>query len=269
MALLHLLVSIRGWHEATLSVVTIDHGIHPRSSEQAQRVEEACEGLGVPVQRHRLALGPQTSEAEARAARYAVLDALNVDRVALAHHRDDQAETVLLHLMRGTGTAGLAGIGWRRGRYVRPLLDISRAELEAWVRHHDVHWEEDPTNRDPRFLRNRLRAEVLPLLESLRPGAVAALARSASQAAADAAWLEDAVDALPEEEVRPPWSVAWVRDTASPLVRRALLRARPSLTARQLDAATEACARGSGRVELSGGAVLEVVGGQLVLRDGS
>ncbi len=182
-ALLDLLDLTRRWHQGRLEVVTVDHGLRDGSADDAAFVWELARSRGLPCTWVSLGLRAGASEAECRDARYRALDALSADHVALAHHRDDLAETVLLHLVRGTGVRGLVGMRWRRGRYVRPLLDVARDDLRRWLRWRELSWREDPTNSDPGRLRNRLRHEVLPLLEDLRPGAVAAVARSALRTA--------------------------------------------------------------------------------------
>ncbi|HZY02832.1 MAG TPA: tRNA lysidine(34) synthetase, partial [Anaeromyxobacteraceae bacterium] len=103
-------------------------------------------------------------------------------RIATGHTRTDQAETVLLRLLRGSGARGLSGIPPRRGTVVRPLVDRSRAEVLAFLRAEGLPWLEDPTNRSPRFLRNRVRSEVMPLLGRLGPGLERALEQRAREA---------------------------------------------------------------------------------------
>ena len=100
--------------------------------------------------------------------------------VVLAHHADDQAETVLMRLLRGSGTSGLVGMPWRNGRgYIRPMLDITRAEIEAYLAERRLDWREDTSNLDTTFLRNRIRHELLPLLEAYNPAVRNALATTA------------------------------------------------------------------------------------------
>jgi tRNA(Ile)-lysidine synthase len=256
-ALLHLLVATAGRHRGVLSVVTVDHGTRPGSASDADFVAGLAAALGLPLARTDLALGAGASEAACRTARYAAFDGLDVDRVALAHHLDDQAETVLLRLLRGAGAAGLSGMAWRRDRFVRPLLGVRRAELTEWASGRGLSWRDDPTNADPRYLRNRVRAEVLPLLESLRHGAAPALARAAEHAAADEAFFVAIVDhavgshpsSLPTE---------WVAEAPSPLVRRALLRACPTASATHLDAIVVAARRGAGVVVLPDGVEVRI-----------
>jgi tRNA(Ile)-lysidine synthase len=193
--LLQLLIDTLRWHGASLSVVTVDHGTRKDSASHADFVETLARAAQLPCERFSLHLGEGASEAACRDARYACLAAVNADVVALAHHRDDQAETVLINLMRGTGPRGLAGMSWKRGRYARPLLDVPRSEIDAWASARGLSWVEDPSNTDPRFLRNRVRHELLPLIESIRPGSTAAIARSAG---AMAAWLGASVSELVE-----------------------------------------------------------------------
>jgi len=248
--LLDLLHHTAAWHEGRLSVVTLDHGTRPSATADAERVVELADRYGLVCTRLALGLGPTASEAQCRTARYAALDGLDVDRVALGHHQRDQAETVLLQLLRGAGARGLRAMRWRRGRYVRPLLDTPHADLEAWAAHRGLEWQEDPTNHEPRFTRNRVRAELLPLLESIRPGAVRSLARSARVSAAEDEWLTALVDQDPVARRTDRWPRAWVANQPLALVGRALRRARPDATTSQVDAVRAAAARGGGRVAM-------------------
>jgi tRNA(Ile)-lysidine synthase len=111
--------------------------------------------------------------------------------VVLAHHADDQAETILMRLLRGSGMSGLAGIPWSNGRsYVRPLLDITRCEIEAYLTERNLKWREDASNRDTTFLRNRIRHELLPLLEGYNPSVRKTLATTAGIVSEEDALLE-------------------------------------------------------------------------------
>lgn len=179
-----------------LHVLHVDHALRPGSAADARVVSLAAEAAGVPwtVLRPASPAAAFASEAAARGLRYTLLehaaDALACRFVATAHTMDDQAETVLMRALRGTGPAGLAGIPRMRGRFLRPLLGVRRAELRAVLAARGVGWAQDPTNADPAFERNWLRTDVLPIIESRRPGAVPALARLASLAARDAAALD-------------------------------------------------------------------------------
>lgn len=240
MALLELLVATRGLHGGDLSVVSVDHGIHADSGRWAAAVEARARHHGLRCDVFALGLGRDASEADARAARYAVFDGLDVERVALAHHRRDQAETVLVNLLRGTGPRGLAGMAWRRGRYVRPLLDVEPEALHAW---RPAGVVDDPANDDPDFLRVRIRTELLPLLEDIRTGATAALARTASLAREDADLLDELAAAL-------PFTRAALAAAPRPVARRRLRQALGSLGTGVIEAALDAVVRGSGAVRL-------------------
>jgi tRNA(Ile)-lysidine synthase len=178
--------------------VTVDHGLQPGSAERARRVAVDLVRLGldpVEVIYVRVTDDLQGPEGNARRARYAALDAA-ADRysaaaVLLGHTRDDQAESVLLGLARGSGARSLAGMAGRIGRYRRPLLALPRSTARAAVPDGFMPWE-DPHNSDSAFARARVRHRVLPILEAdLGPGIGAALARTADLLRADA----DALDA--------------------------------------------------------------------------
>jgi tRNA(Ile)-lysidine synthase len=182
--------------------VTVDHGLQEGSAEHADRVVAQMAALGadetmaVRVRVEAAGLGP---EAAAREARYAALgqaaESLGSRVVLLGHTRDDQAETVLMGLTRGSGGRSLAGMRRAFEVYRRPLLDVGRAETEAACRAEGITWWEDPHNDDPRFLRSRVRRTVLPLLEEeLGPGVATTLARTADQLRADMELLDTLAD---------------------------------------------------------------------------
>ena len=166
-----------------LTAVHVDHGLRPGSHHDAEACARLCASLGVPLRQVKVEVRGGNVQAEARKARYAALrrEAARVGatRIATGHTQDDQAETVVLRLLRGSGARGLSGIPPRRGAIIRPLIDRTRAEVIAYVRARGLPHLEDPSNATPRFLRNRVRAEVLPALRSLAPHASRALARAA------------------------------------------------------------------------------------------
>jgi tRNA(Ile)-lysidine synthase len=131
------------------------------------------------------------------------LPSARADRVALAHTRDDQAETVLLRLTRGAGAAGLAGMAAKRGQVVRPVLQITRAELQQYLRSRGETWREDATNLDRAIPRNLVRHGVMPLLRSINADADAALARAADVLRVDAEFLETLANAAYVRTVKP------------------------------------------------------------------
>lgn len=161
--------------------------MRPTSLRDARLVQRVAASLGLPM---RLGSAPRAprSEAEARDARYRFLRAvareIGARTIALGHTQDDQAETVLLHLVRGSGISGLAAMRPRRDDLARPLLCLTRVETEAFTGTMQVRPVRDPTNRDVRYARNLVRLRVIPLLEQVNPKARQALARLADHAAA-------------------------------------------------------------------------------------
>jgi tRNA(Ile)-lysidine synthase len=200
--------------ELGVAAVIVDHGLQAGSDEVAARVAAVAAGLGAdPVRVVRVDVGSSGGpEAAARDARYAALDAaareLGAAAVLLGHTRDDQAETVLLGLARGSGARSLSGMSTEVHRggvlYLRPFLDVSRASTRAACDELGLDPWEDPHNTDPTFRRVRVRTELLPALDDvLGHGVTAALARSADLLRDDA----DALDAWAEREwagARPP-----------------------------------------------------------------
>jgi tRNA(Ile)-lysidine synthase len=172
--LLHALRELAPRWLLKLSVVHIEHGIRgPASIADAEFVHELASGFGLPFHLRRADVPSIDGNLEeaARQVRHAFYTELiasgSVDRVATGHTRSDQAETVLFRILRGSGLTGLAGIlPVTREGLVRPLLEIERCEIEAWLRERGISWREDPTNQDPSFARNRLRHEILPLLRA-------------------------------------------------------------------------------------------------------
>jgi tRNA(Ile)-lysidine synthase len=192
MAMLDLLSGILPGHRATLCVVHADHGIHEESTAVARQVERvARERYRLPVEVRALGLGSAAGETRARQARYQAFREVQAARGArwlvTAHHADDQAETVLLRILRGSGPAGLAGIPERGPRgLVRPLLPFHHAELVEQARLAGLPVFEDPANQDPRHTRSWVRKALLPLLtERLGAAAVASLLEVRRHAAAD------------------------------------------------------------------------------------
>ena len=166
---------------ARVVLVHVDHGVRPKASRDRDLAAvRALHGAEVRVLRVSV---DKPSEASLRRARYAALDAEDDLMVIMtAHTARDQAETVLMRVIRGTGPAGLAGIAPRRGRYVRPLLTTTRAEIEGYAAARGLHVSHDETNDSPRYLRNRIRASIMPALAVENPQLEAALGRLAASA---------------------------------------------------------------------------------------
>ena len=198
MALLHVLARLA----PTLGIVVhahgVDHGLRPAAVNELDTAEAFAKRLGVPFGRStvRLARGGNL-QARARAARYAALAdaarAIGAPAIATAHHADDRAETVLLRLMRGAGPRGLAVLPPRAPlaasgiELVRPLVRARRGAVMAHLERHGVPFATDPSNEDPRYLRTRVRRELMPLLQELSPGIVDHLVALADQLASEEA----------------------------------------------------------------------------------
>lgn len=198
--LLHAMAQLASRDSFRLRAVHVDHGLQAHSGAWAESCREACAAEGVPLQVISLRLrAPRGAslEAAAREARYTALAAelTSDERLLTAHHRDDQFETVLIQLLRGAGVAGLAAMPARtrlgRGWQLRPLLDVSRAELHAWAGSQRLTWCEDPMNEELRFDRGWLRARVLPAILERWPSAALTVARSASHLAEASRLLDD------------------------------------------------------------------------------
>jgi tRNA(Ile)-lysidine synthase len=178
--------------------VTVDHGLHDASAEITTKVVGQMAVLGADETasiRVDVEAAGHGVEAAARQARYAVLEEIaeryGSATVLLGHTLDDQAETVLLGLARGSGGRSLAGMRRSFGVFRRPLLDLSRAQTEQACRAQGIEWWTDPANDDPRYARSRVRHTVLPVLEAeLGPGVTSALARTADLLRADVELLD-------------------------------------------------------------------------------
>ncbi|EEG08826.1 tRNA lysidine(34) synthetase TilS [Pseudogulbenkiania ferrooxidans] len=174
--LLDLLVRLCLERGLKLSAVHVHHGLSPQADAWAEHCRQLCLEWGVPLRSEAVKVevsGGESLEAVARQHRYRVYGESSASVVVLAHHQDDQAETVLLQLLRGAGPKGVAAMPTLRrhaGRWLwRPLLAISRAEIEAYARWRQLVWVEDESNVDTRWRRNLLRHDILPLIESAIP----------------------------------------------------------------------------------------------------
>lgn len=199
LVLLHLLARLAR-HQALppLSALHVHHGLQAFADEWAEHCQAACAALDIPLTVCRVTVDSGASvERAAREARYAAF----AEHLApgalllLAQHRDDQAETLLLRLLRGSGVQGLAAMPASRplgqGWLLRPLLEVGRAELEQWAQAQGLHWVEDPSNRDTRLARNFLRHEILPRLAQHWPAVSTVLARDAAQQQEAASLLDE------------------------------------------------------------------------------
>jgi tRNA(Ile)-lysidine synthase len=273
-------LAVRG--AGAVHAAVVDHGLQDGSAERAASTVELLDGMGVTADVHRVDVaGRGGIEAAARRARYAALRAARPHPdapVLLGHTLDDQAETVLLGLGRGSGARSLSGMREWDAPWCRPLLGLRRAATRAACAAAGLPVWDDPHNVDPRFTRVRLRREVLPLLEDVLAGGVAeALARTARQLREDG----DALDAVAAELLgrahdpgpEPGLRLAPLEDVPAAL-RRRVLRAWlagadvTALTDEHLRAADAVAGRGPDRggVALPGGLELVRARGRLFLR---
>ncbi|MDK2887322.1 MAG: tRNA(Ile)-lysidine synthase [Thermoanaerobacter sp.] len=247
-ALLHLLWRMKDELQISLAVAHLNHMFRGEEARaDARLVEELAESLGLPayveefdVPAYRERTGLSAQEA-ARQVRYRFFEEVagrtGASRVALGHHADDQAETILFNFLRGTGLAGLKGIPPVRGKYIRPLLDVRRHEIEKYCREHSLPVREDASNKKTIYTRNRIRLQLIPQLEAeYNPRLVEALMHLGHICREEDGYLEDQADLLYEqvfEAVRENYLLLEVEGLLSSppaLVRRVLRRAWRQLT---------------------------------------
>ncbi len=289
MALLDVLSRLRGPLGFDLACATVDHGLRSGTRQEAALVEREASGRSVPWT---LLEGDARSEGlrgggpeeAARRVRFDLLDAharaAGAARIALGHTLDDQAETVIMRLVRGTGLHGLGGMSpIRDGTYVRPLLGVPRRDVHLYLEARSIPWIEDPTNLDERIVRNRIRRQVLPVLEACQGDAVVRIGELADRARE----ASEAVDAVVGRIC--DGIVHW-RGGALVVDRAALLRVDPALRSfvlravlvafkgdarrmgrRHLEAVLSICAsgRGSASVDLPDGIRAERAYDELVI----
>ncbi|MBK5525427.1 tRNA lysidine(34) synthetase TilS [Pseudomonas sp. TH06] len=215
--LLHLLAQLAKTESLpTLSAIHVHHGLQAAADAWPQHCQSVCDALGVPLRIERVTVKPGASlERAARDARYALFSSLTQanDVLLTGQHRDDQAETLMFRLLRGAGVRGLSGMPGERplgqGVLVRALLDIPRAELEAYALAHQLRWIEDPSNQDSQFSRNYLRQQIMPLLTERWPQAQASMARSAGHLR-EAQGLLDELAQMDLAQAQTPDEFAWL-----------------------------------------------------------
>lgn len=191
--LLHALIGKVGRYQLRLGAVHVHHAISDNADTWESHCRDLCQAAEIPLAIARVEVERGSAdglEAAARRARHAAFAGIEADWIALAHHRDDQAETMLFNLLRGTGLAGAAGMAETNGRLLRPLLSVGRQDIAQYARSHSLVWVEDETNTDTTFSRNHLRHSVIAGLEERFPGCAANLA-AASKRFAEARTLLD------------------------------------------------------------------------------
>ena len=277
-----------------LTVAHLDHGLRAESAEEADFVESLARSRWLPIVRERIEVRVQADAAgegvehAAREARYAFFRRAagnaHATAVALGHHADDNAETILFRLFRGTGLRGLAGIPpvralGRNLRVVRPLLDFPRERLLAWARSRNLSWREDPSNEDPVYRRNVLRHELLPLVRrTVNPDARQAVLRLADQAQQAERFVQRCARAVLAESLshrqsdraliesgRLAVEPDIVRTTALRLILEDMHLPQRNLSAEHLSAVDGLLFESSGTVNLPGGFTATRRGSQLLL----
>jgi len=259
-----------------LSAVTIDHQLQSQSAEQANLVVEQMRELGIECRVVKVNVEiSEGLEASARKARYEALGELQTDAVFLGHTHNDQAESVLLGLARGSGTRSLSGMAEVNGKYVRPLLAITREQTENACQEIGLTPWNDPHNKDPQFARVRVRTQALPVLEeTIGPGISAALVRSSQLLRDDAdaldQWAEEEILGLDLHDLDCDYLHGLPRAIRSRIIRRAVYACGApsgSLTADHVGAVEALiCAwNGQGPAHLPGGVKVERFSGRLSL----
>jgi tRNA(Ile)-lysidine synthase len=225
-----------------LSIAYVHHGLRAAADQEAEWITRLAESRGTPCHilkidvRGRAKASGESIQMAARAERYRALQDLaervGARRIALGHHANDQAETFLIRLLTGTGLEGLSGMSpIHNGIYIRPMLWVTRPEIRKYVEEHGLGWLEDSSNQDFHYLRNQVRLELLPLLESIQPQLVTHLSGLATVAGEWRSWLDqELASRLPSldltiEESSAVWSFAVWRTLPEPLKRAVIKRA--------------------------------------------
>jgi tRNA(Ile)-lysidine synthase len=259
-----------------ISAVTIDHQLQSKSSEQASRVVEQLKQLGIDCTVVKVKIEiTEGLEASARKARFVALDQLQADAIFLGHTHNDQAESVLLGLARGSGTRSLSGMADVNGKYLRPFLAITREQTESACSEIGLTPWNDPHNKDSQFARVRVRTQALPVLEeTIGPGISDALVRSAQLLRDDAdaldQWAEEEIVGLDLHDLDCTYLQGLPRAIRSRIIRRAVYEAGApwgSLSAEHVGAIEALiCAwNGQGPAHLPGGVKVERFSGRLSL----
>ncbi len=292
-ALLDALVAVADEREIAVHAAHLDHRLRPEATQDAAFCARLCAQLGVPLHTAsadvaaRAARDRRGIEAAARRERYAFLRRAAAECsarfVLVGHNQDDQAETLLLRLLRGAGSRGLGAMRPRRGMIVRPLLDVSRAQILAHLEMRAQDFVLDPSNADAAFTRNRVRHEVLPALARLNPRIAASLARTARLLARDERALQGIARVAAGQWRRSAaggieMPVALLRSLPPAVASRVLLAGlrltggRRNVSALHVDALLRLCRKRSGkgrRLELPGGRAAALVRGHLTLGSAS
>ena len=205
MALAHLMKTC--YPEFHYVIAHVNHGLRDEAAEDERLAEEFAGKTGTEFRCYRCDVASlakerrQGIEETGREERYRFFRSLGADLILTAHHRDDQAETVLMHLIRGSGMKGLCGLSPLSGGIGRPLLCVTKEEIYGYCEEHRIPYREDLSNEDTAYTRNKVRKELLPLMREINPDITGALSRAALSIGADEAYLERVASASYEENV--------------------------------------------------------------------
>lgn len=192
--LLHAINRLAIGTEINLTALHVNHGLSANADSWADFCTKFCQTQSIPLRILKVDVPRQSGkgiEAAARRVRHGVFEGDSADWILLAHHANDQAETILHNLLRGAGVRGAAGMPAIRGRLLRPLLGLARPVLLEYARHHQLEWIEDESNADRRYTRNFLRAEIFPIISSRFPRVIEQLAAAAQRFSEADALLDD------------------------------------------------------------------------------
>ena len=240
--------------EAGVSALHVNHGLRPDADEDERFCRELCDRLGVPLAVERAPGAPEGNvQAWARELRYAAAEGIADGDYATGHTLSDQAETVVYRLATSPGRRALLGMEPRRGRLVRPLLEVAREETREWCRSRGLEWRDDPTNEDTYYARARVRQEVMPQLRELNPAAEQSIAETARRLREEQAILEAAVaEAL--ERLGPAPELAALRDEPPALARLVLSHlAAESISPRRTAEILRLAGHGTHELDVGGG----------------
>jgi tRNA(Ile)-lysidine synthase len=199
MALLDLFITYQKTHPIEIDAVHVHHGLRTASDIEAVHVKAHCERLDIPCRTFYVdvlasaACGKSVEEA-ARDLRYEIFDQIIKEEgglVALAHHQDDQVETVLMHLFRGSALKGLGGMQPKRGAYIRPLLNVTQEEIMTYCQQRSISFDVDESNYDTKYSRNKLRLQIIPMLKEVQPRLSEHICATASLISEDDRYLEE------------------------------------------------------------------------------
>ena len=233
MAMLDLLCRLRAERGFTLRAAHVNHGLRGAAADADEAfVAAACEARGIPLEILRADVAQEAArrglgvEDCGRQVRYAFLESLDPGaRIATAHHLEDRAETFLLNFARGASLRGLCSIPPVRGRIIRPLFDVTKAEILAYCKERGLSFVTDETNASPQYARNRLRAQAIPALRETNDAFFAHAGACMDDLREDEAFLQAQTDALLAHAALPAgWDARRLAEAPDPLLRRALVR---------------------------------------------